>query len=253
MELLRVAEKAPVSLSEFCTMPPFSHDPVFPSETRCPACDHRLPSPKPGPCAFEGWQENASSQGEVPALGPPSAGIPAQTPQKTGGGGKTAPCFFTTGSCFRKTGSTSQKTAPCFFTTGGCFRKIGSISQKTGRCFSTTGSCFFISGDGFSCSCAGSPRFTEPSSHIRPPLSHPPMHSFSARGRRGNGLHSSGAKGASTSGLASEEPPRCPGNGWRRLSGLDSGSFASRDQPPPSLIAATSRARRACQKVCVEG
>ncbi len=30
--------------------------------------------------------------------------------------------------------------------------------------------------------------------------------------------------GASTSGLASEEPPGRPGNGWRGLSGLDSGS-----------------------------
>jgi hypothetical protein len=29
-------------------------------------------------------------------------------------------------------------------------------------------------------------------------------------------------RGASTSGLASEEPPGLPGNGWRGLSGLDS-------------------------------
>lgn len=35
----------------------------------------------------------------------------------------------------------------------------------------------------------------------------------------------------STSGLASEEPPGRPGNGWRELSGLDSGTFASREQP----------------------
>jgi len=34
-------------------------------------------------------------------------------------------------------------------------------------------------------------------------------------------------RGASTSGLASEEPPGRPGNGWRGLSGLDSGSAAS--------------------------
>jgi len=34
--------------------------------------------------------------------------------------------------------------------------------------------------------------------------------------------------GGSSSGLASEEPPGRPGNGWRGLSGLDSGSAASR-------------------------
>lgn len=38
-------------------------------------------------------------------------------------------------------------------------------------------------------------------------------------------------RGASTSGLASEVPPGRPGNGWRGLSGLDSGSAASREQP----------------------
>ena len=37
-------------------------------------------------------------------------------------------------------------------------------------------------------------------------------------------------RGASTSGLASEEPPGRPGNGWRGLSGLDSGSDASREE-----------------------
>ena len=37
-------------------------------------------------------------------------------------------------------------------------------------------------------------------------------------------------RGASTPGLASEEPPGRPGNGWRGLSGLDSGSAASREQ-----------------------
>lgn len=36
-------------------------------------------------------------------------------------------------------------------------------------------------------------------------------------------------RGASTSGLASEEPPGRPGNGWRGLSGLDSGSAAPRE------------------------
>jgi len=36
--------------------------------------------------------------------------------------------------------------------------------------------------------------------------------------------------GSKTSGLASEEPPGRPGNGWRGLSGLDSGSAASRKQ-----------------------
>lgn len=35
-------------------------------------------------------------------------------------------------------------------------------------------------------------------------------------------------RGPSTSGLAAEEPPGRPGNGWRGLSGLDSGSAASR-------------------------
>jgi hypothetical protein len=35
---------------------------------------------------------------------------------------------------------------------------------------------------------------------------------------------------ASTSGLAAEEPPGRPGNGWRELSGLDSGSAASLEQ-----------------------
>ena len=37
-------------------------------------------------------------------------------------------------------------------------------------------------------------------------------------------------RGASTSGLASEEPPGRPGNGWRGLSALDSGSAALRQQ-----------------------
>ena len=37
-------------------------------------------------------------------------------------------------------------------------------------------------------------------------------------------------RGASTSGLASEEPPGRPGNGWRGLSGLYSGSAVSREQ-----------------------
>ena len=36
-------------------------------------------------------------------------------------------------------------------------------------------------------------------------------------------------RGAFTWGLASEEPPGRPGNGWRGLSGLDSGSAASRE------------------------
>lgn len=58
-----------------------------------------------------------------------------------------------------------------------------------------------------------------------------------SRGRRGEmKSKSEGQKGervirsASTSGLASEEPPGRPGNGWRGLSGLDSGSAASREQ-----------------------
>jgi len=37
-------------------------------------------------------------------------------------------------------------------------------------------------------------------------------------------------RGVSTSGLASREQPGRPGNGWRGLSGLDSGSVASRAQ-----------------------